>query len=97
MKIIYKDLLGFFKNKPSKEALSEKLFQLVTEHDFENKILELELTPNRGDCLSLIGLARELNVFFEMDLDLSLYTDNIELLELDFINLSPGDCPKFHF
>ncbi len=97
MKIIYKDLLGFFKNKPSKEALSEKLFQLGHEHDFEKKILELELTPNRGDCLSLIGLARELNVFFEMDLDLSLYTGNIELLELDFINLSPGDCPKISF
>lgn len=30
--------------------------------DLDDSIMELELTPNRGDCLSVIGLAREIAV-----------------------------------
>ena len=32
------------------------------ELNLEDKIIELDLTPNRGDCLGMIGLARELGV-----------------------------------
>ena len=46
----------------------------------------MELTPNRGDCLSLIGLARDLNVFFGMSDAISIYEDNIENLEIAFEN-----------
>ena len=63
MKIIYQDLLNLLIEKPSKELLSEKLFQLGHEHEIDGDIFEMELTPNRGDCLSLIGLARDLNIF----------------------------------
>ena len=77
--------------------MSKKLFQLGHEHSFKDKILELDLTPNRGDCLSLIGLARELNVFFEADLSVDIYSNEIETSNLDFTNLSPESCPKISF
>ena len=64
MKFLYKDLLRFIKENPSKELLSEKLFQLGHEHNVTGDIFNMELTPNRGDCLSLNGLARDLNSFF---------------------------------
>ena len=65
MKIIYQDLLNFLGEKPSKELLSERLFQLGHEHEISGDIFDMELTPNRGDCLSLNGLARDLSIFFK--------------------------------
>ena len=57
----------------------------------------MELTPNRGDCLSLIGLARDLAVFFGKSNSIDLFDDDIEPLEINFENLSPKDCPKISF
>ena len=65
MKLVYKDLINFLSEKPSKDLLSKKLFQLGHEHEIHGDIFDMELTPNRGDCLSLIGLARDLAVFLE--------------------------------
>ena len=64
MKILYQDLINLLSEKPSKELLSKKLFQLGHEHEINGDIFNMEFTPNRGDCLSLMGLARDLNVFF---------------------------------
>ena len=97
MKVAYKDLLNLLSKKPSKDSLSKKLFQLGHEHEVNGDIFDMELTPNRGDCLSLIGLARDLGVFFDAPKAFDLYTDTIETLELDFENLSPLDCPKISF
>ena len=97
MKFLYKDLLRFIKEKPSKELLSEKLFQLGHEHTVTGDIFNMELTPNRGDCLSLNGLARDLNSFFNYKKKLAIYDEKIEDLEIDFKNLSPEDCPKITF
>ena len=97
MKVAYKDLLNLLSKKPSKDLLSKKLFQLGHEHEVNGDIFDMELTPNRGDCLSLIGLARDLGVFFDAPKAFDLHTDTIETLELDFENLSPLDCPKISF
>ena len=64
MKFIYSDLINFLQENPSKELLSKKLFQLGHEHEIKGDVFDMEFTPNRGDCLSLKGLARDLNVFF---------------------------------
>jgi len=40
-------------DKPTLGTLASSLFQL------DDRILDLELTPNRGDCLSIRGVARE--------------------------------------
>ena len=63
MKILYQDLINLLSKKPSKALLSERLFQLGHEHEITGNIFNMELTPNRGDCLSITGLARELNIF----------------------------------
>ena len=97
MKILYQDLLKFLAEKPSKQLLSEKLFQLGHEHDIDEDIFEMELTPNRGDCLSLIGLSRDLAVFFGKSNAIDLFCGDIETLEINFENLSPKDCPKISF
>ena len=47
-----------------KNDLSKKLFQLGHEHEIDGDIFDMEITPNRGDCLSLIGLSRDLNNSF---------------------------------
>ncbi len=97
MKFIYKDLLNFLGEKPSKDLLSEKLFQLGHEHEVDKDIFNMELTPNRGDCLSLNGLARDLNIFFGKAEPLKIYEEDIDPLYLDFRNLSPKYCPKISF
>ena len=97
MKVLYQDLINYLSDKPSKELLSEKLFQLGHEHEINGDIFDMELTPNRGDCLSLLGLARDLNIFFGNSKDVNLYNDNIDVLEFDFENLSSSDCPKISF
>ena len=97
MKFIYQDLLNFLAEKPSKESLSEKLFQLGHEHEIDGDIFNMELTPNRGDCLSLNGLARDLNIFFGKAEPIKIYEGDIKPLNLDFKNLSPDVCPKISF
>jgi phenylalanyl-tRNA synthetase beta chain len=97
MKILFQDLINFLSDKPSKEVLSEKLFQLGHEHEINGDIFDMELTPNRGDCLSLLGLARDLNVFFGRSNAVDIFDDNIDDLEIDFENLSPSDCPQISF
>ena len=97
MKLVYQDLIKHLIDKPSKELLSEKLFQLGHEHEIHDNIFDMELTPNRGDCLSLIGLARDLNIFFGISDSIEIFEDDIEKLDIDFENLSKDDCRKISF
>jgi phenylalanyl-tRNA synthetase beta chain len=97
MKLLYKDLVKFIIDTPTIEDLSDRLFQLGHEHEIENHIFDMELTPNRGDCLSLLGLARDLNSFYNTNLLVETYDKKIDQLDLNFINLSPNDCPKISF
>lgn len=97
MKLLYTDLITHLNAKPTKEDLSKKLFQLGHEHEIHGDIFDMELTPNRGDCFSLNGLARDLNVFFGRSNAIEIYEENIETLDINFVNLSPDDCPKITF
>ena len=86
MKIVYSHLLNFLEKKPSLEELSDKLFQLGHEHEIEGEVMDLEITPNRGDCLSLKGIARDLNHFYKADLDTKHYDADIPESNLVFEN-----------
>jgi len=97
MKILYQDLINHLHEKPSKELLSKKLFQLGHEHEIYGDIFDMEFTPNRGDCLSVLGLARDLNIFFGKSETIDVFNGNINTLEINFENLSPPDCPKISF
>ena len=60
MKIAYSHLIKNIEGNPLIDDLSDKLFQLGHEHEVEDEIFNFEFTPNRGDCLSLRGLLRDL-------------------------------------
>ena len=77
MKIAYNHLLRFLPEKPNIEDLSSKLFHLGHEHDVKDFIFDMEFTPNRGDCLSLLGLSRDLNVFYKTDMQIPLFTEEL--------------------
>ncbi|MCD6284266.1 phenylalanine--tRNA ligase subunit beta [bacterium] len=67
MKFSYKFLQSFFEKRLPKP---EKLAELFTMHNFEvidiekkkeDVILDVDILPNRGDCFSHLGLAREIS------------------------------------
>ena len=97
MKIAYKHLVKHITEKPSVKELSESLFQLGHEHSIEGSIFDMEFTPNRGDCLSIKGLLRDLSVFYNISFKQELYTKEINELSLNFKNLSESVCPKIAF
>ena len=97
MKIAYEHLIKFIPSRPSIENISEKFFQLGHEHEIENNIFDMELTPNRGDCLSINGLLRDLSVFYEITPNNEIYTDDIKSLDLNFVNNSQEACPSISF
>lgn len=52
---------------PMDSVVGKPLVQVLGGAD---KILEVDITPNRGDCLSVLGIARELGALFDLDLKL---------------------------
>lgn len=97
MKIYYQHLLNFLKDKPSIEEISKKLFQLGHENEVNHNEIDIEITPNRGDCLSLIGIARDLGVFYDIDSSVEIYEGKLKDLKINFINDDQMACPKISF
>ena len=97
MKIAYSHLVGRIEENPSINEISESLLQLGHEHEIEDNLFDIEFTPNRGDCLSVNGLLRDLSVFYTIEKNQEIYSGEIEELQLDFENLSPDACPKITF
>ena len=98
MKIYYPNLEFFFHDNPSIHEVSEKLFQLGHENEvIEDRILDIDFTPNRGDCLSLKGIARDLNIFYKSNLEVDIYKDDLDHLNLNFINNAKNECPNISF
>ena len=97
MKIAYEHILKFLEDQPDIDDLSSKLFQLGHEHEIENLVFDMEFTPNRGDCLSVRGLARDLNVFYKTNLEVPTHDGDIPALELNFINEAVDACNNISF
>ena len=76
------------------DAIGKPLSELV---DSDDNIIDLSLTPNRGDCLSIYGIARELAVINQ--LDLAKYTPKTIEATIDTVRqvkLSAEDaCPRY--
>ena len=79
---------------PSGTALGSAVAQLL---ELPDQVLELDLTPNRGDCQSLIGIAREVATL--NDLPLALETPApVDAVNSDTlaVQLAAGDaCPVY--
>ena len=96
MKIVYSHLLNLLEQQPKLEELSELLFQLGHEHDIDGEVLDMEITPNRGDCLSLKGLARDLNYFYQAK-ELPKSDMALPTLDMQFDNQAQELCPNISF
>ena len=97
MKIAYSHLVQYMPENPTIEEISDSLFQLGHEHEIEDNIFDIEFTPNRGDCLSINGLLRDLAVFYSIDLNQEIYNERLNELNIDFKNKSKKICPKISF
>ena len=97
MKIAYKHLVKNIIGDPSIDEISDRLFQLGHEHEIEKNIFNMEFTPNRGDCLSLNGLLRDLSVFYDVKASQEIYNEELKMLDIDFENLSQDICPQISF
>jgi phenylalanyl-tRNA synthetase beta chain len=64
--------------------------------DLDDKIIELDITPNRGDCFSILGVARELSANY--DLPFKQPVAQIEASTECAVNaqvLNTQACPKY--
>ena len=64
--------------------------------DLDDHIIELDLTPNRGDCFSVLGIAREVCANY----DLSLFLKNYQAKQQGSKSFkakvsNPNVCPKY--
>jgi phenylalanyl-tRNA synthetase beta chain len=64
--------------------------------DLDDHIIELDLTPNRGDCFSVIGIAREVCANYDLSLFLKNYEAKQEGSKSFKAKVSnPNACPKY--
>ena len=78
MKIHFSHLKNFLIGETDINIVSNLLFQLGHENEIHKNILDIEFTPNKGDCLSVFGIARDLNAVHKTNLDLDIYKGDIE-------------------
>ena len=57
----------------------------------------MEFTPNRGDCISVIGLLRDLSVFYEINLPDQTYDKALRPFNINFTNNAQEACPYISF
>ena len=97
MKVHLKHLERFIKENVNPNELSQQLIQLGHENTYHDGIFDLEITPNRGDCLSIRGLLREFSNFYDIDPSFNIFDGNIKDLDFNFLNNSEDDCPIIYF
>ncbi len=104
MKISYNWLKDYVEIDKTPEQLAEDLSLFGHEVESVEKIgddyvLDLEITPNRGDCLSILGIAREIAALYNLklktqNLKLQLKTEKIEK-NIDIKIEKPEICRRF--
>ncbi len=81
---------------PADMALGEPVVQLL---NLQDTVLELEITPNRGDCLSVIGVAREMAAIYKRPFimpAIELVCSDKNVADLASIKISdPELCPRY--
>ncbi|MBI9075599.1 MAG: phenylalanine--tRNA ligase subunit beta [Desulfatibacillum sp.] len=67
--------------------------------NLSDTIFELGITPNRSDCLSMIGVARELSAIYGVEMrlpDISLPEDGEPVQDITSVDiLDPDHCPRY--
>ena len=98
MKIQYSYLKNFLNTKLSQKKLSDVFTQVGFECEIEGDLIEFDITPNRGDVLSLKGLEREFYAYKSTKLKRKLETSSLKLIKdktvIDQIDAS--GCGNYH-
>jgi phenylalanyl-tRNA synthetase beta chain len=99
MKVPYKWLKEYINFDLSAEELCTKLTMVGFETEEAGDLFEVEITPNRGDCLSVIGLAREVSALSGSPLKFPLVELKEEKVDRDALpNVQIKDkdlCPRY--
>ena len=65
----------------------------------DNQILDISITPNRGDCFSVRGIAREISVINDLPLQMPNIPDNIDFTQnevMPAVTVSAIEaCPRY--
>ena len=64
--------------------------------DLDDNIIELDITPNRGDCFSVLGVAREVSANYNMAFNMPKF--EVDAQGVSSINTSVSNtqaCPKY--
>lgn len=105
MKISYNWLKDLVKFDATPQELSEKLTMVglavdAVEQIGDDYVLELDLTSNRPDCLSHLGVARDTGAIFDSEASLPEYRHAVEskekcnkLAKVEILN--PELCPRY--
>jgi len=104
MKVSIRWLKDFIEIDKTPEQLEDDLSLFGHEVESVDKIgddyiLDLEITPNRGDCLSILGIAREIAARYNLklkrqNLKVQLKTQNLDK-NTQFKIEKPEICPRF--
>ena len=78
MKISYSYLKKFLNTKLTQKKLTEVFTQVGFECEVDGNIIEFDVTPNRGDILSLMGLQREFCAFQS-----KIFKDSLKITKLE--------------
>ena len=78
MKILFSHLQNFLTKNVDINKVSKALFALGHENEINGHILDIDFTPNKGDCLSVYSLARGLKTIHDVSLNIDLYEDHID-------------------
>ena len=64
--------------------------------DLDDQIIELDITPNRGDCFSVLGVAREVCASYDLTMPLPSYKASVKV-DYDFFTKVSNTkaCPKY--
>ncbi len=64
--------------------------------DLDDQIIELDITPNRGDCFSVLGVAREACVNYNLSLpELNFKADQKGSRSFKSSVSNPKECPRY--
>jgi len=107
MKVSYNWLKDYVDIEKSPEQLADDLSLFGHEVESVEKfdddyVLDLEITPNRGDCLSILGLAREIGALYNLPIKqdkTSILRSIEESTQIDKkieVQIEkPENCPRF--
>lgn len=61
----------------------------------DDTVFEIEVTPNRPDCLNIIGLTREVSAILDQDVRWPVITEHDDSGEIDIVIEAPAACSRY--